>query len=459
MVQPPLQCCRGDGSSGGAGQNELFETVNRRPNPTTTTPSSPSSSSGVTVLLNHDTAAGEPQTPFTLLPPPSFSNVNDTTIESLQQQQTARPVVKVVTTVAAAERVTTTQTTTTERSYEVGHGIPERTEWGPSLSLPDIDDISVNYTFLYMEHYKVDLFWSMLSDSFFILGGLSYIVLTAWDYYIYKNTSGLSTDDSNNGNTATNRWYIAMDLIAPTVYLLNSIIDIHWAEAVRLRLLNKQGMTKIWDDARLQLYGLSFTSSSVTSTYDYSNETDVRFCGGCTWCHRFRKYAAHRRTMMAAIFFGIAATLAVVAAILRNFYRSSVPAEYDIVLEISPWVDSADSILDALSDHVYIISAIFSMTGKRHRQWLASSDPHTSLGNDSERLEDLGDLLFLIGSVSDATLSDLRLKHLVLLPILSSILWMVDGCLYMRSDIVKASKLRDEATTSQSETHPVKYIV
>ncbi len=419
MVQPP---------------HESFEAVIRRPHPTTS------------VVLNHDTEE-EPQTPFTLLPPPSFSNVNDTTIESLQQ---TAPVV------VAAERVTTARTTALP-NHELGHGIPERTEWGPSLSLPDLDDVSVNYTFLYMGHYKVDLFWSMLSDSFFILGGLSYIVLTAWDYYIYKNTS--SNDDNNNNNNVTNRWYIAMDVIAPTVYLLNSIIDIQWAEAVRRRLLNKQGMTKIWDDARLQLRGLSFTSSSVTSTYDYSNETDVRFCFGCTWCHRFRKYAAHRRTMMAAVSFGIAASLAVVAAILRNFYRSTFQSEYDNVRETSPWVGSADSILDALSDHVYILSALFSMTGKRHRPWLASLDPHTSLGNDSERLEDLGDLLFLIGSVSDATLSDLQLKHLALLPILSSIFWMIDGCLYMRSNIVKACKLRDEAAASQSDAHPIKFIV
>ena len=99
------------------------------------------------------------------------------------------------------------------------------------------------------------------------------------------------------------------------------------------------------------------------------------------------------------------------------------------------------------------------MTGKRHRPWLAPSDPNTILFNDSERLEDLGDLLFLMGSLVDATLSDLQLMHLVLLPILSSILWMVDGFLYMRSDIVKAHKLRDEAIVSQNDTHPIKFIV
>ena len=296
----------------------------------------------------------------------------------------------------------------------------------------------------------------MISDSFFILGGISYIVLSGWDYSIYKN------DISNEVtmNNSSSKWYIAVDLIAPTVYLVNSIIDIHWAEAVRLRLLNKQDMTKIWDEARLQLRGISFTSSSLSSTFDYSGETDVQSCFGCTWCYRMRKYAAHRRTMMAAFCFGIAASLAVIAAILRNFFIPNIQSEFNNLHTVSPWVYSVDSILDALSDHVYILSALFSMTGKRHRPWLAPSDPNTSLYNDSERLEDLGDLLFLIGSLVDATLTDLQLMHLVLLPILSSVLWMVDGCLYMRSDIVKACKLRDEATASQSDVqHPIKFIV
>ena len=394
----------------------------------------------------------EPQTPFTLLQP---CNNNNSTIESLYHS--AATVVTDVTTSRLEQPqrdgCDSCSSSTDRARNELG--ITERTQWGPSLTIPDIDDTSVNYTFLYMEHYKVDLLWSMLSDSFFILGGISYIVLSGWDYYTYKNNiaNGIPVDDT------TNQWYIVVDLIAPTVYLLNSIIDIHWAEAARQRILNKQDMTKIWDESRFQLRGISFTSSSLSTTFDYSNETEVQNCFGCTWCYRMRKYAAHRRTMMAAVSFGIAASLAVLAAILRNFFLPTFQSEYGTIHEISPWVYSVDSILDALSDHVYIVSAIFSMTGKRHRPWLAPSDPNTILFNDSERLEDLGDLLFLMGSLVDATLSDLQLMHLVLLPILSSILWMVDGFLYMRSDIVKAHKIRDEAIVSQNDTHPIKFIV
>ena len=336
---------------------------------------------------------------------------------------------------------------TNERKVDM----PERTKWGPSLSLPDLDDVSMNYTAMYMENYKVDLLWSMSSDSFFILGSIIYIVLFGWDYYNYRND--LSMNDSSN------TWYRVVDMIAPTVYLMNSVIDIHWAEAVRMRLLNKQDMTKIWDEARSQFRGISLTSSGLPGTNDLGGEIDVPVCFGCTWCYRIRKYAAHRRTKMAALCFGFAASIAVLAAALRNFVLPNLQSEFSDVHWMSPWLYSVDSILDTVSDHVYIVSAIFSMTGKRHRPWLAQSDPNNSLNNDSDRLEDLGDLLFLMGSLVDATLSVFRLKHLLLLSIFSSVLWMVDGCLYMRSDIVKACKLSNEATAPQNDAHPIKFVV
>jgi hypothetical protein len=332
-----------------------------------------------------------------------------------------------------------------------------RKNWN-NLSLPDIDDVSMNYVFLYMEHYKVDLLWSFLSDSFFILGGVSYILLTGWDYWLY------SLDAEG---PVPNNYYIALDVFAPTVYLMNSIIDINWAEAVRLRLRDKRDLTKWWDNARLQLRGISFTSSSISTNHDFGNDTDA-LCCGTTWWYRIRKHAAHRRTLAAAFTFGIAASLAVVAAVLRNWFLPSLASTNDIdgaaIDGIDHWVYSVDAILDALSDHVYILSALISMTGKRHRPWFAPSDQTAGLFSDSERLEDLGDLLFMIGSLMDAALADFGLNHLLLLPVLSSVLWMVDGCLYMRSDIVKASKLQEDIVSSNDDhsilgSHPATAII
>jgi hypothetical protein len=309
-------------------------------------------------------------------------------------------------------------------------GVQPRTQWS-NLSLPDLDDMSMNYVVLYMEHYKVDLLWSFVSDSCFILGGVSYILLTAWDCLLKW--------EGDQNTPQTNLWYIALDIFAPTVYLLNSIVDIYWAEYIRMQLRDKRGLTKIWEDFRLQLRGISFSSTSVASDDD-DIEAPSKPNKTCEWWYRIRKHAAHRRTLAAAFTFGIAASLGVIAAVLRNWF---VPSIADAA-GLDPWAYNIDAILDQWTDHVYIVSAIISMTGKRHRPWFAPSDPtSTSWLKDSERLVDLGDLLFLIGSLMDATLSDFRLDHLVLFPVLSSLLWMIDGCLYMRSDFLKAAKLEE----------------
>ncbi len=49
-------------------------------------------------------------------------------------------------------------------------------------SLPDIDDDSMNHVFEYLEHYEQDIFWSYLSDLFFIAGGLIYVYIALWDF-------------------------------------------------------------------------------------------------------------------------------------------------------------------------------------------------------------------------------------------------------------------------------------
>jgi hypothetical protein len=356
-------------------------------------------------------AAAELQTPFTLWPPPS---------------------------------------TTPEGDHAWPGGIQPRTEWS-NLSLPDLDDMSMNYVVLYMEHYKVDLLWSFVSDSFFILGGVSYILLTGWDCVLKWR--------QDETTQKLNQLYIALDVFAPTVYLVNSIVDIYWAEYIRLQLRDKRGLTKIWEDFRLQLRGISFSSTSVASDDDVDDAPSQQ--NTCEWWYRIRKHAAHRRTLAAAFTFGIAASLGVMAAVLRNWF---VPSIADAA-GLDPWVYRIDGILDQWTDHVYIVSAIISMTGKRHRPWFAPSDPSfTSWWSDSERLVDLGDLLFLIGSLMDASLSDFHLDHLVLFPVLSSLLWMIDGCLYMRSDFLKAAKL-DEAEFSffgpskRIDTRPVSIVV
>jgi hypothetical protein len=337
-----------------------------------------------------------------------------------------------------------------------------------TLSLPNINDRSMNHTLLFMEHYKVELLWSIISDILFIIGGISNTVLSIYDYWVYHY----------NATTTITTFHIAIDILSPTIYLMNSVIDIRRAESVRRRLKDKQELTKAWNDARLKFRNTSFndiTSSYCSDPYvDQDNQNDnqtLQFGNhfGNTWCHRIRKYAAHRRSLVAAYTFGIAAALAVVLAVCRNSFQNQanynvddIYVNYDDNTGMS-WLyrSDIDTMLGVTSHQLYIISSIFSITGKRNRPWLAPSDPTTCLLDDSGRLQDLGDLLFLIGSLMDASLTIFNLKHLLLLPIISSIFWMIDGCLYMRSNFVKVTKLLDEenAIASTSDTHPNKFIL
>jgi hypothetical protein len=301
-------------------------------------------------------------------------------------------------------------------------GIPPRTEWS-TLSLPDLDDTSMNNVVLYMENYMLDLHWSIISNSFFIIGGICYVILTAWDCL-------MKWDRDEATNPSNNLLYISLDVFAPTVYLINSIVDICWAEYNRLQQRKKRSLTKVWESFRIQLHG-------TTSIHDDAEPANHQ-CK-CHWWSRIRKHAAHRRTLAAAFTFGIAAYLGVIAAVLRNWYMPTITDAADL----DRWVRYLDCI-DQWTDHINVGSAIISMTGKRNRSWFAPSDPNsTSWFQDSERLIDFGDLLFLIGSLMDAVLTDFHLDHLLIVPVLSSLFWMIDGFLYMRSDMLKAAQLDD----------------
>ena len=64
-----------------------------------------------------------------------------------------------------------------------------------------------------------------------------------------------------------------------------------------------------------------------------------------------------------------------------------------------------------------------------------------SIWRNPEILEDMGDALFLIGSVLDAILKDFDaavIEESALMGIVASCLWLLDALLYMRSDYVRA---------------------
>jgi len=277
-------------------------------------------------------------------------------------------------------------------------------------ALPDVDDVSMTNVTSYIEQYREDLYWSFLSDTFFIVGGISYVLLSI---------PGLQYPPV---------YLSILEFVAPTVYLLNSYIDVKWAQSIRDRSRLKNEMTNTWDNWRLlrdDAAGIQVLTCQDDTTSEPKESRNK------TWYTRLRRHTAHRRTLLAAWTFGIAAFFAVLAVIMSY-------------LTIIPWVEFWSKSLDALSIFSYIISALISVSGKRTRPWLnigQAQSGHLWL-EQPETLEDLGDILFLIGSIVDGVLCFTETENSW--PgwaLISSILWFVDACLYLKADFVMARRM------------------
>ena len=252
-----------------------------------------------------------------------------------------------------------------------------------NVRLPDIEDTSMNNVLTYLEFYEQDLAWSFYSDSFFIVGGIFYLIL--------------SVAEVRNTATTTSIYYGLLTAIAPLAYVLNSIIDIQWAYHAKLRHKRKAEMKNQWTE-------FQEVQEAALSTLQ-----------------QFRKHAAHRRTILAAFTFGMAALFGFLAVLVTN--------------------SRLCFLLDLLSAHTYIVSAVVATSGQRTRPWFATTR-WTGMWHDPETLEDIGDALFLVGSLVDATLVDFDLEQ-PLLSMLSSLLWLFDACCYLRSDFVMAHQMKD----------------
>lgn len=303
------------------------------------------------------------------------------------------------------------------------------------VSLPDIDDNSMNAVFTYIDFYQKNLAWSFISDSFFLVGGILYVVLSIVDWCeSHEQQSPLSE----------NRRTI-LETIAPLAYVFNSAIDIQWSRHEQRLRKKKTQLQHQFLQRQLQ------QEEDAVRTEAFIREIQDVAASHMEWICR---YAAHRRTLLAAVTFGIAAIL--------DF--------------LDLFIDS--DICGALSVHAYLVSAIVCVSGERDRPWFTRiktilnssySQPEQdqyqeqehqqdqrrkgtivsptiikklNIWNSGEILEDAGDLLFLIGSLLDATLLDLGLEH-PFLAIVSSLLWLMDACLYLLADFVMSKRERN----------------
>ena len=304
--------------------------------------------------------------------------------------------------------------------------------------LPDTEDSSMRNVLSYVENSQQDLYFSLTSDLFFLAGGVAYIALSVG--------SAMMGEDPGKQQL----WYAVLSWLAPIVYFMNSLVDLKWALQVKERTVLKKEMVDSWAYCRRVLLDEedSLQERVRELTVDFRDSPRI-FCSDdnhiisnvCAsllspvyslWT-RIRKHAAHRRTVLAALTFGIAAFLAVMALVD---------------------VKGSGDVCNKLSVHVYILSAVVACSGKRTRPWLVMTTAYTSpryvphglayrFLSNPEMLEDLGDLLFLIGSLVDGILSDEHFDdNNPGWSILSACLWFMDACLYLRSDVIMLAQQR-----------------
>jgi hypothetical protein len=341
---------------------------------------------------------------------------------------------------------------------------------------PDESSTVANYGFEYLKYYQEDLFWSFLSDVCFLTGSLLYITVS----YI---------EVQHNDGTNKPRCYNIIVVLAPLLYLQNSLVDIQFALMLQRR---KKYLRRHGTADRMTTAGLlrddnttagrlppprgspsSGTTSQRTTTSgnvvgsvapegSQQPQHMVPSSSSCSsaWWRRLFRYAAHRRTLYAAGTFGLAALLSVVAVLLEYDPVSQKVQQATYTLddeenEDDESISTSDKFYTA-SGYVYVISAAIALTGRRVRPWFN----HTSAGvamspeilyamlQEPEALEDMGDILFLLGSVFDAFLDNLAVEAVPMLGALSSLLWFVDALLYLQSDFVMARRLRNREMMS-----------
>lgn len=301
-------------------------------------------------------------------------------------------------------------------------------------------------------HNDDDVDWSILSNAFFVAGGLVYIIGTSWDYAIY-----VSQQDNDNPNyfdlhtvlSTTSQYvvYQSIWVLGPTIYFANAVIDVKWALIVRNRDARRRHLKKLLldipnidNDDDDNNNGATIISSGKTKK---KRSTRSRLKAAAiilrpkVLLNRMRRHIGHRRQLSAATTFGMGAFLGILAAICSILVTDSPIGQTNenVRSALSYW----SSLLESSSIHMYFVSAIFALwqspwTIKRASVVVAASTGLPWYSN-VENLETLGDVFFGAASMIDVILCDVSIDDgILLLPILSACLWTVDALFYLRGD-------------------------
>jgi hypothetical protein len=359
-----------------------------------------------------------------------------------------------------------------------------------------------------------DTAWSIYSNTYFLSGGIFYLIATSWDYGIFHSSRDISISEAL---TLTQRvLYEFLWFMGPLTYLLNSVIDVRWALKIRKRDARRRELEKLLvgkkrpqkahgNEDEVEEGGMEITRHEQKAIGSESQENyfSLRIEQSATpkrkhrlrgifsptkkIFHRMRKHMGHRRELAAAVTFGIAAALSVTGAIC---YLVSTQGEFSFVIHssrssiavidsdvLASWAGN----LEKASIHMYLVSAVFALWrnpckrpggdgGVSSENYDNSSDSMTWIQakiilpisrpfNDVDSMETVGDIFFGLASVVDVILEDSTLDDNVLWwPIVSAFLWTLDALFYLRGDFVSLV-LRKEVLTSLEDDEDGQLIV
>ncbi len=292
---------------------------------------------------------------------------------------------------------------------------------------------------------REDRYWSILSNSFFVVGGFFSVVGTSWDYILSKKYN-----DVEDLYTVMDKWHYVLFrsilILWPSIFLLNSIIDVKWALIVKERMEQNKPSWKS--------YAHKILANPTQGRQRNSLILNTALVVPQNILRRTRNHIGHRRQLGAATAFGIAASLSVSAAILSCIRRDTIYGR-EHWEALSYWTD----MLRYASVHMYLISAMLTLWKLQSTSPLCSVRYNTQNNLMSEIEEDeqgtviannvrwysnveflgtLGDVIFGIATVVDVFLQDCiyHEDEIFIWPIVQAAVWSVDALLYLRSDFL-----------------------
>lgn len=271
-----------------------------------------------------------------------------------------------------------------------------------------------------------DVDWSILSNAFFVAGGLIYVIGSTWDYAMYS--AAANPEDLDLHSVLRIHEYViyqAVWIMGPVVYFLNSVIDVKWALIAKERDVRRRHLEKLLVEMPETPLGKRSGRARIKAALRRPKML----------LKRMRRHIGHRRQLGAATTFGLGAFLGIIAAVCSLLATDTSLGQGDY---LSDWAAT----LESSSVHMYLVSAIFALwRSPSANVYSGSSQAGVPWYSNVEYLETLGDVFFGLASFIDVVLQDSTVDDGILwLPIISAVLWTVDALLYLKGDFASLYK-------------------